>query len=242
MEKIVPIVQEKFGALHEKKLQYLEGTLPRVPSVAGHYAHMEICRMGDIASENFSVATRAFFDRDKDMLKKAQDNEKVIDFLNHKITAKLAVIARTSLSPLEANKVGKMFIILSDIERIGDHAVNIADHTEKMMSNKRKFTPAAVEELTALTAAVEKLIASAIISYRNEDKASLDDFKAAAKKIDKQARRALKSHTQRLKNEDCEPENGIVFTAIVNDLQRTTAHAKNIALSVIAEQKWQKKA
>jgi phosphate:Na+ symporter len=130
--------------------------------------------------------------------------------------------------------------VVSDIERIGDHAVNIAKHTEKMAAGDRKFSPQATAELAELTESVEKLVSAAARSFKEVDTVHLDDFRAAAKKVNRQARRAVKKHTIRLKEGECSPANGVVFTAIVNDLQRTVAHAKNIAFSVNIENKWDK--
>jgi phosphate:Na+ symporter len=240
MEKLVPMVAKKAGNVYEKKLVYLDGPMPSIPATAVFNAHMEISRMGQAACENFALATAVLVGRDKAVAKMVPENEEVIDFLNHKITSKLTVINRMRLSPLDAVKVGKLFLVLSDIERIGDHAVSISAHVGKMMAGDRNFSPDAQAELAELGALVERFVFDAARSFTQVDKTSAEDFRAAAKKANKQARRAVKNHTRRLKEEICTPANGVIFTAIVNDLQRTIAHAKNIAFSANIEDKWNK--
>jgi phosphate:Na+ symporter len=184
MKKIIPTADEKTSTTHEKKLIYLEPGMSPTPSMAVYNAHMEICRMGQIATENFNTATHSFFNKEENNLKSVTDNEKVIDFLNHKITANLAKINRMTLSPQEANKLSKMFLVLSDIERIGDHAVNIADYTKTMLEEKRNFSETALEELKKLTKSTSSLIARSIKAFDTQDPKSLNEIKSSEKRID----------------------------------------------------------
>jgi phosphate:Na+ symporter len=236
MQKIVPVVEEKTGKIHDKKLQFLDSGMPANPTSAVINAHAEVCRMANITRENLVSAADSLFGRDN--TKKVLANEKVINFLNHKITAHLAQINRMRLSPAEANKVGKMFIIISDIERIGDHAANLATLAQAL--HETKLSPDAVQELTQLVKKVCNLLTQAIQTYDDGDKDALPLIKKAAKKIDKRVARNTQAHIERLKAEICNPEAGVIFTAILNDLERTTAHAKNIAFSIsLEERKWQ---
>jgi phosphate:Na+ symporter len=238
MQKIVPVIAEKSSPDHEKKLVFLDTQISQAPSVSVLNAHMEVCRMGQIANENFNMAIDSFFEKDDKKVKKIKENEKVIDFLNHKITAKLAEMNRMTLSPQDAINVSKMFIILSDIERIGDHAINIAEHTNVIVTEGRNFSKTAVSELKSLTEATSLLITRSLDIFNKKDKESLAAVKAAEKKIDKNTIKYTKNHIERLKNGECEPSSGVMFTAVINDLERCADHAKNIAFSVSLEKKW----
>jgi phosphate:Na+ symporter len=197
--------------------------------------------MGKIANENFALAADAFFKNDMEMVKKTLDNEKIIDYLNHKIAAKLVSINGMPLTPLEAKRIGKMFIILSDIERIGDHAVNIAEYAKTIESGELKFSESATEELKKLVELVNKIAAKALDIFEEQKDTEIPKIKSLEKKIKKLSAEFVENHVERLKNENCMPESGVIFTDMIIDLERSADHAKNIAASVTLERKWNKK-
>jgi len=240
MQKIIPIVQEASGIVFEKRLMYLDARTPSSPTVASLNAHMEVCRMGKLANENLALALMSFFNKDEAKAKKVRENEKVIDFLNHKITAKLASINRMALSQQETTSLSKMFVLVSEIERIGDHAANIAGYTTSLINANLEFSEAAIEELSGLSETVKKLTSVALNAYEKQDKSRISKVKISEKKIDKLTSQYIENHIGRLKNEQCTPEAGVIFAAIINDLERCADHAKNIAFSVTLERKWNK--
>lgn len=240
MKKLIPVKDEDTDVVYEKKLLYLDSRLPMTPSVATQNAHMEVCRMGRIANENLEMATDAFLNKDAKKIRKIFENETVIDFLNHKITAQLASINRMTLSPLEANNISKMFLILSNFERIGDHAVNIAEYTETIINGNLSLSKPASKELTTLSNAVNTLTEQALVTFQTQDKKLLQTIREGEKKTDRLTVKYVENHIERLKEEMCNPEIGVIFTAMINDLERSADHAKNIAFSVALERKWNK--
>ncbi|MCL1882377.1 MAG: Na/Pi cotransporter family protein [Defluviitaleaceae bacterium] len=237
MKRLIPINEDADEKIFEKKLIYLDSNF-NTATMAVYNAHLELCRMGKIANQNFALATSSFFEKNPDKAKKVTANEKIIDFLNHKIAAKLVQINSMSLSPIEANKLGKMFIILSDIERIGDHAVNIATFTTDMKDKTLTFTEDALAELKKLSSLTTKLTTRALNAFEKQDDSRLNKIKSAEKNIDNLAEKYIENHVERLKSETCLPESGVMFTDMVNDLQRSADHAKNIAFSIALEKKW----
>jgi len=241
MEKIVPITEASQQPTHERKLLYLDSPLIKTATLAAKNAQLELVRMGSIAGENFTLAIEAFFEKAPDKVKKVKENEKIIDFLNHKIAAKLVQINTKQLSPTEAKNIGKMLIILSDLERIGDHAVNIADYVKTMEKNELSLSEIAYAELRALADLTVNNIDHALRVYEAQDKSDLNKVKNDCKKIKSLAENSINAHIERLKANECQPESGVLFTDMINDLERSTEHAKNIATSIALEKKWNKK-
>jgi phosphate:Na+ symporter len=240
MKKIVPGSAIETDNTYEKKLVYLDSQTMESPAVSVLNAHLELCRMGKIANENFALATEAFFENDAEKVKKTLENEKIVDYLNHKIASKLVHINGMSLSPLEAKKIGKMFIILSDIERIGDHAENIAGYVKTMENNDLKFSETAVEELKRLVKLTKDITVKALNVYENQKDDEFSKIKKLDGKINTFAAKCVVNHVERLKTEICRPECGVIFTDMITDLSRSADHAKNIASSVSLERKWNK--
>jgi phosphate:Na+ symporter len=236
MQKVVPLKQDEVDKKYEKILIYLDADVRKMPALAVvNAAHSEICRMGKIANENFALALDSFFTGDENKANKTLEIEKTVNFLNHQISAKLVELNNMALTASDAEKVGKMFKIISDIERISDHAENIAEYTLLVKERNLVFSDAAIEELKQLGDLTIKQTIRTIRVYENQDENPLAKIKSKEKEIDKLSREFIKNHIKRLKNKECEPKNGVIFTDMIIDLERSADHAKNIAFSILPE-------
>ena len=239
MQIIIPLKQDETSEIHERKLIYLDAKMPQRPTLAVVNAQLEICRMGKIANENVDLALKSFFDGNEDKANKVFENEKTIDFLNHNIASKLIEINKMLLSTADAEKVGEMFRALSDIERIGDHAENIAEYTQSIQDGNLKFSASAMEDLKSLADLTKKLITMALETYENQDESQLPQVDAMEDEVDDLTVVLTRNHIKRLKEASCDPKSGVIFTGMVIDLERIADHAKNIAFSILSESKRQ---
>ena len=107
------------------QLIYLDRNVLQTPSLAAPLARREICRMGDLARSNLRLAMEAFFELDADKAQRVLEVEQTINYLNHAITGWLVELRALDVSQADREKLGMMFHVVNDIERIGDHAVNI---------------------------------------------------------------------------------------------------------------------
>ena len=237
MQKIVPMKTDGKDTTYEKKLIYLDEKTSQSPTIAVVNAHLELCRMGKIAVENLSLAIESFFENDMSKAKKALKNENIIDYLSHNIALKLVWINNMALSGYEAVRIGKMFQIVSDMERIGDHAENIAEYTEFVEINDLKFSDDALEELKTLSEMTLSLTSKALEVYEKEDESQLPNVNSLEQEVDKLAKTFTDNHINRLKIASCEPKSGVIFTDMIIDLERSADHANNIAFSVMSEGK-----
>jgi len=235
MEKIIPVKNESKAAIFEKKLLYLDGIGHASPSTAVFNAHREICRMGAVASETLQMALKTFFSKDVSKTKEVFEGEAIINYLNHEIVTKLVEINNMRLSRHEAERLGKMFRILTDIERIGDHAENIAEFAILIEENNLKLSEEAYNELKTLGDTTVALVTLAMTTFENNDKTRLDEVKKLEDEVDRLSHVFTDNHLQRLKAGGCDFKAGVVFTDMVNDLERSGDHANNIAFFILPE-------
>ena len=236
MQKIVPLKQNETSSTYEKRLLYLDDKTGN-PTLAVVNAHLEICRMGKIAYENLSLSLESFFEKNEDKVKRTFGNEKVIDYLNHNISLKLVEINNLPLSKNDSEKISKMFKVLSDTERIGDHAKNISEYALAVIDSKIKFSDTAIGELKLLGEITVRQVALAVDIYERQEQAELPKIKSMEKEVDKLAKEFAENHINRLKTDRCEPKSGVIFTDMIIDLERCADHAKNIAYSLKSESK-----
>ncbi|MCL2620710.1 MAG: Na/Pi cotransporter family protein [Defluviitaleaceae bacterium] len=239
MEKVIPVKEiEMADATFEKKLMYIDTKVAVAPPTAVLNAHMELCRMGKIAKENLAISLDAFFERSPEKVKRVFDNESVVNYLNHNIAAKLAWINRMELSDAEAKRVGNMFWILSDIERISDHAENIAEYAEILIDNEKlKFSDEAISELKTLGGVTLDLLEVAFEVYENQDESKLPQVQILEDRTDDLSGEYTENHVNRLIAETCEPRCGAIFTDMIGDLERSGDHGNNIAFSILPNRK-----
>jgi phosphate:Na+ symporter len=167
----------------------------------------------------------SFFEGNPDKARQALENEKTIDFLYHGISSKLVRINNMTLSKQNAEKISKMFSIISDIERIGDHAENICEYTLYNDEYDLKLSEAAEEELKMLSDTVDELIENALSVYELEDAMMLSIVEPLEKKVDKYAVDFTDNHIERLKSDICDPRAGVIFTDLIIALERSADHA-----------------
>ncbi|MCL2752693.1 MAG: Na/Pi cotransporter family protein [Defluviitaleaceae bacterium] len=232
--KIVPSKATETDKTYEKKLIYLNLTnqAAQLPNIVVNAAHKEICRMGSIANKNLKLSIDSFFEKDIEKANKVLENEKVVNYLNQEITSKLVSVNSMRLSPNDAERVGKMFSILSDIERIGDHAENIAEYTKFIKENSLKFSDDAKEELKILSDTTIKLAKAALSAFGSQNPAKLPEIEELEETVDKLSKDFAQNHVQRLKTGCCDPKCGVIFVDMITDLERSGDHANNIAFSV----------
>jgi len=234
MQIIIPVKENESNKVHERALMYLSKT-QLTPTIAVMNAQLEVCRMGKIASENLKLSLESFFERDLDKASKILENEKTIDYLHQNITDKLVDITNRRLSAGDAKKVGDMFVIVSDIEQIGDHAENIAEYALAVCETGRQFSDDAIEELQALSGITAELIDKALYAYEKQDRSRVQEIIEIEDTVDELSSKFAKNHFRRLKAKNCKPKSGVIFMDIVNDLRKCADSAENIALSMIAK-------
>ena len=233
MEKIIPKQQKGADATYEKRLLYIDTKIIQTTSMAVRNAHRELCRMGKIANRNLILALESFFEKDMNKANEVLDNEEIINYLYQDISSKLVWINNMALSKDEAEKIGKMFQLLSDIERIGDHAENISEFAVSAKDEDMIFSETATKELKLLSDTTIELVVEALDVFENENKTKLERVKNLEEEVDRLSKELTENHIERLKTESCEPRCGVVFTDIITDLERCGDHANNIAFSIL---------
>lgn len=230
MQFIIPVRADEVSKSHEKKLIYLNENTMKTSTAAVMNAHLEICRMWKIANENLSLALEAFFEKNMDTAEKVFENEKTVDFLHQNITEHLAEITNKRLSETDNKKTGDMFIILSEIEQIGDRAENIAKCAVAISENKIPFSETAIEELTKMSEATTNVMEMAYSFYEKQNTSLLPKIQEGESKIDEMSAVYAKNHYKRLKSKNCKPKSGVVFMDILFDLEKNADSAEKIAL------------
>ncbi|POP34128.1 DUF47 domain-containing protein [Lactonifactor longoviformis] len=203
------------------------------PSTAVVETTQEIERMAVLTKGNLSLSMEAFFDGNEDKISRVYETEKQIDFLSREITDYLVRINQLQLPVADAERIGGLFHVVSDIERIGDHAENIADAAVKCREDGITFTEKGEKEILVMHGKAMEILEKSMEMFTSLDPRNLPDILELEDSIDHMERELQENHVRRMAKGTCSPMAGIIFTDLVTGLERVADHATNIAFSIL---------
>lgn len=205
------------------------------PTTAVFDATREMERMGQMAISNLEKAMNALLTLNEKEIQEVYETEKNIDYLNHAITDYLVKINQTTLPSDDAKSIGGLFHVVNDIERIGDHAENIADAAASRMERGIDFSDQAKKELSQMLDMVIKVTTYALDMFSHNNQEHMEEILELEDKVDDAERYLQESHVQRLTSGECTASAGMMFSDVVSGLERVSDHATNIAFSLLED-------
>ena len=213
------------------KLQYYDPRLLKTPSLAAEQLYREVCRMGRETREHISLALETLKTLDLSHEQEINDHEDLADFLEEHITEGLVAVMATDLSDRESRRIAELFHVVTDIERISDHAMNLFHLAKERVERGAKMSDKAVEELGELFRWTMTVLDSALTGLEewNIPDSIMALLKEAEQKVDEMTSALRDKHIERLKAHKCTPKSGVIFLEAINNLERVGDHAMNIA-------------
>ena len=231
-EKSIPGEDVKIGYRENFQLEYIGNKVVFNPATAVVDVIKEIDRMASLASENLNRAMNALITLDEEDIEEVYQVEKNINFLNHSITAYLVKINQSNLPIEDLKSLGALFHVVNDIERIGDHAENVADAAKQRKESGTELSKTAQRELGRMLDKVNLLIRYSIDMFVKSDESHMEEVIKLEEAVDAMEKELQANHISRLANGDCSPEAGMIFSDIVSGLERVGDHATNIAFAI----------
>jgi phosphate:Na+ symporter len=235
IEKIVPDRHDPDKV--ERKLMYLNGRTAKAPLLVLGDTLKELTRMGNISADNFWNALESFFDRDEQKASKVIEVEKTVDYLSQSITGYLISYRSLDIPEHDIKVLGSLHHVIIDMERISDFAENVAEYSLSMAERRGKLSGDAHAELVEMSSKTMETLKLALEVFESRDKSRLGEVEAIEREVDEMQEKYMDNHIERLQNELCDPQTGVVFTNMVTTLERVADHAVNIAFSIRSRQK-----
>lgn len=215
------------------RLKYVDERILKTPPIAVNQITKEIHRMGILAKRNFILSMEALLEQDKKKIEQAEENEEVIDYLNHTIAGYLVKINALAIEDADREKIGKYYHVVSDMERIGDHAENICEIASMQIEKNEVFSEKAVGEINELKELVVSVIDNSLKVFDGESR-DREIFKLVGdteQQIDDKTELFKDRHIERLRSGECDAAVGTLFMELLTNLERIADHSTNIAFS-----------
>ena len=221
----------------EGELKHLDERILETPSFAVENAVKEVVRMGNIAHQNVQASMEALFEKDEKKIEEVFEREKIINQLQHGINHYLVKLTNTTISEKEHTIVTALFHTVSDIERVGDHAENLAELAQSLIEQELNFSDKAKQELREIIETATSCFEMSMRAYEFSDKAIAQKAIPLEDKVDSMETKLRSRHMKRLADNTCDSLAGIVFLDVISNVERISDHACNIAQTILDENK-----
>ena len=234
---VIPGKDDKVGYNDEFKTQFIGNKVVFNPATAVVEVTNEIERMANLALDNLNRAMNSLVTLDSEEIEKVAEVEKNINFLNKTITDYLVKLTQSNIPIEDLQNIGAYFHVVNDIERIGDHATNIAETAEIRKEKNIEFSKEAFNEMAQMMEAINLNLQYAIEMFASRKMEHIEQVRDTEDKIDNMEKEFQQTHVQRLTKNECTAEAGMLYSDILSGLERVGDHATNIAFSVLGNQK-----
>ena len=230
------IVKEKKGETEEDKekeenltLKHLDERIFESPAFAIETAATEIVHMGQTTMDNFDRALNAVLTSDLKEIPRVYKTEQSINNMEKMLNDYLIKVDNLSLTEQQKKIVNDLFYSASDIERIGDHAENLAEQAEYMVKHKLSFSQTGMDDLRKISSKVHKALETAINARADNSVELVEQVCQYEDEVDRLEKDLRDKHIKRLSQGKCESSAGVVFLDIISNLERISDHAYNLA-------------
>ena len=233
--KIIPIKSEEL----EQKPVVLEKHLLHTPLIALAQAKREIVRMTKRASKAVHEAVDGLITDDKAKLGNVRQIEDVIDNFQNEITSYLVALSREQLSDQVSRELPVLLHTVNDLERVGDHAVNIVEIAERKIEQKMSFSDPAKAESEQLKNEVNQMLGHILAVLQNGDSQEAKSALVNEENLNKMQVDFRRNHVRRMSDGVCAPEKGLIFIDLVDNIEKIGDHLTNIAQAALGGLQWE---
>lgn len=233
--RIVPDKEDELEEDESRVIKYIDDRMIQTPPIALASTIKEVARMGEKARDSVDYAMEGILEASSEGIEGCFKQEKSINQLQKTILNYLLKLSKAPLSEEDRETVDTLFNTVNDIERIGDHAENLAEIAQSAIDGQVYFSEQGQNEISDM---YNKVIAS--YSYALEAMVT-SDVNLACKvikmeeQVDIMEESCRVNHMRRLNNNLCSIDNGIIYFEILANLERISDHAANIAEKVIQQ-------
>ncbi len=217
----------------EEKTAELDERLLATPPLALEQCRAVTGNLAQAAVEALKGGLRALTGLDGKLAEEVRAQEEKTDHYEDLLGTYLVKLSAQPLSADDNRQAAKLLRVISDFERIGDHAVNLLRSAEEMGEKELLFTDAARGELSVLTGAVEEILDRSLGAFLADDWEGAVQVEPLEQVIDALKEEMRTRHILRLQRGECGVEAGFVWSDLLTDLERVADHCSNIAGCVI---------
>ncbi|MBR5152460.1 MAG: Na/Pi cotransporter family protein [Clostridia bacterium] len=227
--KTIPGKEEEetdvFAALDDRFLD--------MPSFAVEMCKGLVCDMAELSKEAYGKAKLLLTNFDASLFDEVKKLEATVDKYEDKTSTYLLKISENQISMKDSRTVTELLHCVGDIERISDHALNLAEAAKEVHDKKITFSEQAKTDIAIIANAVEEILSHTNTALEHGDMDAASRVEPLEQVIDRLKRKIKNGHIVRLKQGDCTMELGFILSDLLTNMGRISDHCSNIAVCVL---------
>lgn len=226
LEKIANfVIRTESGSKKSSKAPvFLDERLLNTPSFAASECNNLTVKMARTAQDNILLALRMLQNYDKKQVEKVLKTENDLDTYEDRLGSFLVKLSGKELSDSDSRTTSKLLHCIGDLERIGDHAVNLVKSADEIHEKGISFSSEARKELTTLTKALEEILALTTEAFETDSVETAKKVEPLEQAIDFITSEIKSRHVRRLQNGECTIETGFILSDLLNNYERVSDH------------------
>ena len=225
--------ESEVGEEKPKTLDLLDDRFLDTPALAVAQCKTVADDMAEKTRKDIELALSLVTSYDKKTYKKVIGLESMIDTYEDKLGSYIIRLSSKSLNNADSQKVSTILHTIGNLERMSDHARNIAESAKDMSDKGLVFSEKGFEELKVYMGALTENVQTAITAYITDDIALARRVEPLEEVIDNINEKAKKHHVKRLQKGKCTMELGIILEDLMTDFERISDHCSNLAVTQI---------
>ena len=237
LKLVTLLIKEKPGAEdddYEENL--LDNRLLNYPPIALEQSGKTMEQMTSAAFKNISKAIELLGAFSQEKFDKIMSREEKVDRFEDRLGSYLVRLHAQPLSNGENEVSARYLSYLTNVERISDHSVNIAELSRELHEKKLHFSPQALRDLTVCIDAINEICQLTHSAMENMDYMLAGKVKPLEEIVNAMTKQLKLGHILRVQNGQCTLEMGFIFNDLLNNFERVSAHCSNIAITVLESQ------
>ncbi|HGM3507798.1 TPA: Na/Pi cotransporter family protein [Clostridioides difficile] len=229
--KLIPIKETESEIINNTK--YLDERMFSTPSIALGNTVQEVVRMGHKATNSLEHSIAGFLNKNTEDINKAFESEKVVNKLQKDILNYLLKLSKEPLRDDERFRTDLLFNTVNDIERVSDHAENIAELAMSVKEMNIIFSDSAIREIYEIYNKTVTNFKDALIVLDVKDFDLANKVLEVENEVNYLEKTFRNSHMIRLNNGSCTIDAGVLYLDLLTNLERISDHSTNIVKQVL---------
>ena len=216
-----------------RDMDRLEERFLAYPTLAVEQTRLTINKMAELTQKSMNIAIGmldSYSDKDYE---EVESLEGVVDRYEDKIGSYLMKLTGREMTETQNRAVSQYLRAITDLERISDHALNIAERARELKEKKISFSVKCTKEMRNPTAAITEILNITFSCFLNDDTEEAWQVEPLEQIIDRVCQKMREKHTARLQKGKCTIGQGYVFNDLIADFERVSDHCSNIAIVIV---------
>ena len=235
--KILPDrAEEKEDTMH---LEYIQPMIPietrgetkiGISAIAVNAIRNELTRMTKMAKENVALSFDAVREGNTSLLEEVRNREEYIDFLNKEISKYISRMLVKERNPKDSQYMSVLFKVCGNLERIGDHAMNICEYTNMIQEKQISFSAEVIKQIGQMKEVCNQALDMVLGVEQNGG--DIKEIEQIEQKIDDMTEDFRKRQIDRMQTGACSDEGCVLYSEMLTDFERIGDHILNIGQEI----------